>query len=75
MDDRLRLSRRIRFLLLAWLRRSRSGRIEFIVNDRLETADRADTEFDEHNFQGEWALPYFGWACPSIFDEHHFLLR
>nr|BAD94997.1 somatic embryogenesis receptor-like kinase - like protein [Arabidopsis thaliana]BAD95137.1 somatic embryogenesis receptor-like kinase - like protein [Arabidopsis thaliana] len=30
MDDRLRLSRRIRFLLLAWLRRSRSGRIEFI---------------------------------------------
>ncbi|EOA21186.1 hypothetical protein CARUB_v10001531mg [Capsella rubella] len=31
MDDhRLRFSRRIRFLLLAWLRRSRSGRIEFI---------------------------------------------
>uniref|UniRef100_A0A1J3HX75 Putative receptor-like protein kinase n=1 Tax=Noccaea caerulescens TaxID=107243 RepID=A0A1J3HX75_NOCCA len=30
MDDRVRLSRRIRFLLLAWLRRSRSGRIEFV---------------------------------------------
>ncbi|KFK26345.1 hypothetical protein AALP_AA8G235800 [Arabis alpina] len=30
MDDRLRLSRRIRFLLLEWLRRSRSGRIEFV---------------------------------------------
>ncbi|ESQ42163.1 hypothetical protein EUTSA_v10015417mg [Eutrema salsugineum] len=30
MDDRVRLSRRIRFLLLAWLRRTRSGRIEFV---------------------------------------------
>ncbi|CAN8252530.1 unnamed protein product [Cochlearia groenlandica] len=30
MDDRARFSRRIRFLLLAWLRRSRSGTIEFV---------------------------------------------
>lgn len=32
MDDRVRFSRRIQFLLLAWLRRSRSGKLQFRRN-------------------------------------------